>query len=261
MSGTNNNIGKNWLLLRGLARESGHWGHFVKQLQIAYPQAKISVLDLPGTGQFHKENSPSDIKSITEITRQHAVDRGLINKPITILAVSLGGMVAWEWMCTYPNDICGTTLINTSFANLSPFYHRLNWSCYPQFIALISKKDLLARETAILQLVSNNRENDAPISAEWAQIQTERPISINNNLRQIRAAASYKPSTTRPNQAILLLSSTEDRLVSSKCSTAIHQHYQLPIQQHPWAGHDLTLDDAQWVIQKLKKWTTHGAHN
>jgi len=34
-------------------------------------------------------------------------------------------MVAWEWMRNYPDDICGASLINTSFADLSPFYHRL----------------------------------------------------------------------------------------------------------------------------------------
>jgi hypothetical protein len=39
-----NNVGQNWLLLRGLARESGHWGDFVTQLQVAFPKAIINTL-------------------------------------------------------------------------------------------------------------------------------------------------------------------------------------------------------------------------
>ena len=53
-----NNVGQNWLLLRGLARESGHWGDFVNQLQVAFPKATINTLDLAGTGQFHHQKSP-----------------------------------------------------------------------------------------------------------------------------------------------------------------------------------------------------------
>ena len=261
MSGTNNNIGQNWLLLRGLARESGHWGDFIPQLQSHFPNSKISVLDLPGTGQFHQENSPNNIKAITEITRQRALERGLLDQPITLFAVSLGGMVAWEWLSSFPEDICGGTLVNTSFANLSPFYQRLKGSCYPQFISLLGKKDLLDRERAVLQLVSNNRSNDEPISIKWADIQTQRPITLKNCFQQIMAAATFKPTTAQPTQPILLLNSIKDRLVSVHCSEAIQQHYQLPIQQHPWAGHDLTLDDPQWVIQQLQQWTAHVTHN
>ncbi len=261
MSGTTKPIGQNWLLLRGLARESGHWGNFIQQLQKAYPYAKISVLDLPGTGEFHSINSPCSIKAITQVTRQHALERGFINQPITLLAVSLGGMVAWEWMRNYPSDICSSALINTSFANLNPFYERLNGASYPQIISLLSKKDLITREKSILKLISNNRDYDEPISIEWANIQSERPISIKNSLRQIYAAATYKPITQSPSQPTLLLSSIKDRLVSAKCSFAIQQKYQLPIQLHPWAGHDLTLDDGRWVISQLQKWTTAVTHH
>ena len=117
----NKALGQNWILLRGLARESAHWGAFVPLLQSTFPAAHVTLLDLPGTGRFHQEASPRSIKAITDRVRQHAYDHGVIKHPATVLALSLGAMVAWEWMRSYPEDICGATLINTSFADLSPF--------------------------------------------------------------------------------------------------------------------------------------------
>ena len=52
---------QNWLLIRGLARESGHWGDFLTQLQRAFPQAQIHCLDLPGCGINHRQSSPDSI--------------------------------------------------------------------------------------------------------------------------------------------------------------------------------------------------------
>lgn len=254
MPGTNNTIGQNWLLLRGLARESAHWGNFIQELQQAFPDANISVLDLPGTGQSYLDNSPKTISDITKQTRLQALNIGILNQPITILAVSLGGMVAWEWLKTYPNDINGACIINTSFSNLNPFYQRLRWQSYPQFLALITQQNLKKRERAILQLVSNKNDQDEVVSNEWANIQHQRPISFRNSFKQIVAAATYKPDLSKPNCPTLLLNSKNDKLVSSVCSEKIHQHYQLPIHYHPWAGHDLTLDDPKWVTTQLQDW-------
>ena len=153
----NKDLGQNWILLRGLARESAHWGAFIPLLQATFPAAQITLLDLPGTGCFHQETSPTTIKAMTDQVRRHALDHGLIQQPVTILALSLGAMVAWEWMHSYPEDVCGATLINTSFADLSPFYQRLRWQSYRKFVALAMTRDLSNRESKILQLVSNRR--------------------------------------------------------------------------------------------------------
>ena len=250
----NNNPGKNWLLLRGLARESAHWGSFLQTLKTTFPDAKITTLDLPGTGNFHQEDSPYTIKAISDATRQQALNKGLLQQPITLLAVSLGAMVAWEWMHNYPDDICSASLINTSFANLSPFYHRLRWQSYLKFSALISKSNILEREKSILQLVSNRRDQDNQISLEWAQIQNQRPINLQNFFRQITAAASYRPNYSKPKQPILLINAMGDRLVNPVCSEKIQEKYQLKISRHPWGGHDLTLDDPEWIALQLKEW-------
>jgi pimeloyl-ACP methyl ester carboxylesterase len=246
--------GQNWILLRGLARESAHWGDFVPLLQTAFPEAKITLLDLPGTGCFYQENSPNNIPAITADVRQQAFNQGLLKQPVTLLALSLGAMVAWEWMQKYPEDIGGATLINTSFANLSPFYHRLRWQSYKDFAGLLMARDLYRKEYKIVQLVSNRRDQDQQIAKAWEKIQNERPISFNNSLKQLIAAARFRPDEIKPQPAVLLLNGEGDRLVSNACSQAIQKKWQLELRRHPWAGHDLTLDDGVWVVLQLKAW-------
>jgi pimeloyl-ACP methyl ester carboxylesterase len=252
--GMNKALGQHWILLRGLARESRHWGDFVPLLQSAFPEARITLLDLPGTGCFYQEKSPSSIKAITDSIRRHALDNGLLQQPVTILALSLGAMVAWEWMRRYPEDVCGAVLMNTSFADVSPFYQRLRWQSYQDFIALVMTRDLRKRESKILQLTSNRRTHHRQISHAWERIQTERPISLKNSVRQMMAAASYRAGDTKPRQPVLLLNGLGDCLVAPACSKSIHKKWQLELRCHLWAGHDLTLDDGAWVVWQLKGW-------
>jgi pimeloyl-ACP methyl ester carboxylesterase len=257
----NKELGQNWILLRGLARESAHWGAFVPLLQSTFPDAQVTLLNLPGTGCFHRETSPSTIKAITGRVRRHALDHGFIQQPVTILALSLGAMVAWEWMRSYPEDICGATLMNTSFADLSPFYQRLRWQSYREFVALTMTRDVHNRESGILQLVSNRREQDEQITQAWEKIQNERPISLKNSFRQIIAAATFRPGDIKPQQPVLLLNGKGDRLVAPVCSEAIHKKWNLELRRHLWAGHDLTLDDGAWVALQLKDWVAQKNKN
>lgn len=247
-------IEQNWLLLRGLSREAAHWGAFIPLLQSHFPSARISTLDLPGTGQRYRETSPISIAEITASVRRQAIEQGLLDSPLALVGLSLGGMVSWEWMLRYPEDIGSAALINTSLANLSPFYQRLRWQTYPDFFKLLLPPNHYLRELAIVRCVSNRRDQDEKISAEWAKFQSERPVSFSNAIRQIRAAASYRPEAIKPKPPILLLTGRGDRLVSPACTDAIQRKWQLPIKNHPWGGHDLTLDDGVWVATHLQEW-------
>jgi pimeloyl-ACP methyl ester carboxylesterase len=248
------NHGRNWLLLRGLARESAHWGDFVPLLKAQFPTATITTLDLPGTGEFCHQPSPASIPAITEHIRSQAQTRGLLEQPITLLAVSLGAMVAWEWLQRYPDDCRGAVLINTSFASLSPFYQRLRWQNYGKFCALLVQRDIYKRESAIVRLISNRKACYQQTAKEWAAIQTSRPLSIKTAAKQLIAAASYRPILIAPKAPVLLLNSKCDRLVSGNCSEQIQQHCSLELHTHPWGGHDLTLDDGEWVLEQVQIW-------
>lgn len=250
----NRELGHRWILLRGLARESAHWGEFTPLLQSAFPDAQVTMLDLPGTGRFYQDKSPETLEAITNRVRDNAASQGLLQKPVTVLALSLGAMVAWEWMLRCPKDICGAVLINPSFSGLSPFYQRLRWQSYRQFAGLMMKRKLKDRESAILQLTSNLRAEDQRLIQDWAAIQRLRPVSGRNLVRQMLAAGNYEPGASKPLQPVLLLNSLGDQLVAPACSEAIARQWNLELCTHPWAGHDLTLDDDTWVIRQLKDW-------
>lgn len=254
-------LGQNWLLLRGLSREAAHWGDFIPLLQQAFPEAQIHTLDLPGTGSLHRQHSPTTITAIVESLRQRALDQSLLQRPVTILALSLGAMAAWEWLSHYPGEIGGAVLINTSFGSISPFYQRLRWQSYAKFLGLTLRRDIYRRELEILRLVCNRSEDEIAIAQSWQEIQQLRPVSSRNSLRQIIAAAGYRPSDRAPQRPVLLLNGQRDRLVAAACSEAIHQKWLLPLRSHPWAGHDLPLDDGTWIIKQMREWITDTQHS
>jgi len=163
-------------------------------------------------------------------------------------------MVAWEWLLTYPEEIAGAVLINISLGGLNPFYQRLDWRCYGRLFAAVGKRQIEKREPALLKLLSNGRDNYDKTTKDWISIQKARPVSGKNAFRQLFAAATYQPGDKKPVQPILLINSKGDRLVSPSCSEAIKEKWNLELHTHPWGGHDLTLDDSQWVVAEIKNW-------
>ncbi|OAI19997.1 MULTISPECIES: alpha/beta fold hydrolase [Methylomonas] len=246
--------GRHWLLLRGLARETAHWGDFPLRLRSAFPASTVTCVDLPGTGSHFREACPTSIGSILELTRERAYRAGALERPVTLLALSLGGMVAWEWACRYPADVAAGCLINTSFSGVSPFYRRLRWQSYGALANILLEREIGRRERRILELVSNQTRNIEELSNVWLDIQSERPVNPSNAAKQLIAAARFRPKTPPDGMPWLVLSGLGDRLVAPACSSAVSQRWQLSNDSHPWAGHDLPLDDPDWLVNRLRTW-------
>ena len=119
-----------WILLRGLMREQRHWGRFPGQLLEALPGAAIITPDLPGNGVHHRLASPTTVADMVEFCRLELQARGL-QPPYSLLALSLGGMVAVEWASRHPGELACAVLINTSMRPYSRFHQRLRWQNYP----------------------------------------------------------------------------------------------------------------------------------
>lgn len=252
-----NGYGQYWLLLRGLGRQSAHWGDFPERLQRAFPQATIECLDLPGSGNAHDRSSPNAIPAITEALRQRVLMQGPLQTPLTLLGLSLGGMVSWHWLQNYPDEIAAGILINSSFANLSPCYRRLRWQAWAKVAALVGQNRVLARERAIVDLVSNRTPLERRQIAEtWAEIDGKQPMRWSTVINQLHAAARFYPTLQKPATPVLLINSLADRMVSPTCSQAIAQNLALPLVSHPRAGHDIPLDAPDWLIEQLFCWST-----
>ena len=77
-------------------------------------------------------------------------------------------------------------------------------------------------------------------------------------LRQLAAAARYAPPAKPPATPLLLLASAGDSLVSPHCSERLAEQWKLALRLHPNAGHDLPLDDPDWVVEQIVGWSRRG---
>lgn len=242
-----------WILLRGLMRDSRHWGGFVEEFQHAMPHSRVVALDLPGNGVLHRQASPCSVPEMVAQCRAQLASRG-IQPPYALLAMSLGAMVGVAWSAAHPHEVGRQVLINTSLRPFSPFYQRLRPANYGQLLrlALLSASDDTWERT-ILKLTSQRWSGrPAAILPQWLAWRQAKPVSRLNALRQLVAAARYKAALAPPLVPTLLLASEQDRLVSVACSKALARHWHCALRLHPSAGHDLALDDPTWVAAQVR---------
>lgn len=248
-----------WVLLRGLARESRHWGGFAAALRQQLPPGhSVCTIDLPGTGALWRERSPDTVAGLVQAARRELA-RMPHRSPCLLVALSLGGMVAREWAVQDPHGVRGCVLVNTSLGGLAPFWQRLRPASYPALLDILRPwQSTLRRERAILRLTSNLPVS-AAVAEAWAAHAQNAPVTRGNVLFQLAAAARYRADTRVPAVPMLLLASRRDRLVSVECSRRIAQAWGVPLREHPAAGHDLPLDDPAWVIAEITRWYALGA--
>lgn len=243
-----------WILLRGLMREQRHWGDFPTQLALALPGANIITPDLPGNGQQHHLRSATRVSAMVEFLRQDLQARGLA-PPYHVLALSLGGMVAVEWASRYPQEIARCVLINTSMRPYSAFYQRLRWQNYHALLRQLLFSSPSSQEALILRLTSSRyRDGNPALLADWCHFQQQYPVSTSNSLRQLLSAARYRAPTSRPAMPVLVMAGAQDQLVDHRCSQSLARAWQADSLIHREAGHDLPLDQGQWVAQSVARW-------
>lgn len=238
-----------WILLRGLTRESGHWGSFLPLFQQAFPDDVLLPLDFPGNGVWHTQASPCTVSAMVRHCRTQLAEQG-IQPPYCVLALSLGAMVAVAWAQAHPEEISRQVLINTSLRPFSRFYQRFQ----PHNIAtvgclLLTAANAQAWEHAIWRITSCH--SDPGVVNDWVRLRQLHPVTPLNALRQLWAASQFTAMGQPTATPTLLLASTHDRLVSVQCSRALAQHWHWPLAEHPSAGHDLPLDDGPWVLKHM----------
>ena len=243
-----------WIFLRGLVRESGHWGSFVQQFQAAVPGCRVIALDLPGNGALNHLGSPLGVKEMVGHCRTQLASRNL-EPPFHLLAMSLGGMVAVAWGQAYPHEVAVQVLINTSMRPFNPFYQRLlpaNYLIVLKLIVLGGSPE--SWERAILHMTSNRADED--VLPHWLALRRARPVSRVNAVRQLVAAARFSASLEKTDIQTLLIASEQDHLVSVECSKALANYWRCTLHLHASAGHDLPLDDGSWVAAQVREWLT-----
>jgi len=240
-----------WILLRGLTRQSLHWGAFTGQLAPAMQPAEVLALDLPGNGSRWQHRSPCSVHAMMQDCRQQ-LQRLSIAPPYRLLAMSLGAMVSVAWAQAHPHEVAAQVLINPSMRPLNPFYQRLRPAHYACLLGLMLRQaEPAAWERHILRITS--QRGDASVLPLWVSLRRQHPVSGVNALRQLCAAARFAADLQAPPVPSLLLAGARDALVAPQCSSAWAQAWGCALQIHPWAGHDLALDDPAWLIEQARQ--------
>jgi pimeloyl-ACP methyl ester carboxylesterase len=243
-----------WVLLRGLTREARHWDGFPARLAQSLHRARVIALDLPGNGALHRLRSPPRIAAMATYCRIELHRLG-IAPPYHLLAMSMGAMVATAWAMEAPQELAAAVLVNTSMRPFSSFTQRLRPENYAALLRLVlTRANDLAWERAVLAMTSRARtRDDAALLQSWVAYRREQPVSAANALRQLVAAARFCAPAANPFHRVLLLGSERDALVDVRCTRQLARHWACAMELHPWAGHDLPLDDPAWLVAQMRQ--------
>ena len=236
-------------LFRGLIRETEHWGSFIDQLESQSYVNSVTGVDLPGNGRYNRLKSDLSIKAMAHFAHSH-IDQET-ERPKVILAVSLGAMVAIELLHHYASSYHCAFLMNTSVAGVSPIYQRLQLQSLKHFYEVIISPSLEEKEMNILELVSNVQEKRNNIHDLWVDIARKRPVSTTNAARQLLAASHYRLPKKKPPCPMFLMASKADRMVDYRCTEGLAKKWRLPVMYNEKAGHELALDDPDWVLEQI----------
>lgn len=250
----------NWLLLRGLSREKRQWGTFPEVLEARIPGVKAHRLDLPGVGTENGRHAPALVEEMVDDLRARwAPLREAHPGRWGILGVSLGGMVTMEWVYLHATDFAAAVVVNSSAADLSLPQERLRLSNLPAILRVVGARDPVERELEVLRLTTSTQKENQDIAAEWAGYLREHPVERRVLVRQLVAGMRFR-SPPRLGPPTLFISAAADIFVAPKCTERLARKYGAPHEQHPTAGHDLSMDDAEWLAERIRTFSERAEH-
>jgi len=245
-------------LIIGLTRESRHWSEqFVQECENVFKPFSIHFIDLPGTGKLSSENSPWSISDIVDQAKKHTFFNPK-NKKL-LVAISLGGMVAWNWVGRYPNDFDAFIMLNSSLGGLSAPLKRVQPYAFLQFLNIGLFKKGPAREETILNLTCNNKALMQEILPKWVNLLKSHPISFRNTFAQFIAALKFNAKKApKPLIPTYVIAAKHDRLAHYSCSEDI-AHFikaKLTIIEEKSIGHALHVDGQKILPKILFDWVS-----
>lgn len=248
---------KNWILIRGLARGSGHWGSFTEKLQKTFPKAKIYCVEVPGNGLLRDQPTPLKVSKFIESFEDQLKNQGFdFTLPTYGYSLSLGSMAMVEWARQKPNFFKKIFISNTSAANFSNVFKRLSLDAMALGLRMRQLKKAEDKEIAALE-VTTTLSKEQILSDyksdfdEMLSFTKTNSAHVSNVLRQLLAASLYSFPQKAPTE-VVLMSGGKDKFVSAQCSKDIENKWHCKHIIHPDAGHDISFQFPDWVIEQIR---------
>ncbi|MGZ3774305.1 MAG: alpha/beta fold hydrolase [Pseudobdellovibrionaceae bacterium] len=242
-------MSRRWVLVRGIVSEEFHWWNFIPDMRARFPRDELYTPDIIGNGKFFEQSTPLGVKPNVDGLRKQVPAQ---EKKI-LVGFSLGGMLTLEWAYAHPNEVAAVVLINSSLNN-SSIFKRMRPSSFMHILRTARVRDHVQREELVLRMTTSllPQEKIKPIAEVWGPRSLQYPLRPSNFLRQLFVAGQVKQRKDPPQVPVLILSSQNDKVVHPDCSKKIADTWKLPYMVHPEAGHDLILDDPQWVLEQVE---------
>lgn len=238
-----------WLLLRGLSREKRQWGSFPEQLRAA-GALRVERLDLPGVGSARDREAPWTVDAMVEDLELRFLEATAGEPgPWGILGVSLGGMVALAWTHRTPERFSSAVIVNSSAGDLARPTQRLRLPNVPTLIRAAWASPV-QRELLVLGMNTSAHGGNVALAEEWAAYRQEYPVGNGVIARQMVAGLRFR-SPPELGTSTLFVSGACDRFVDPLCTKRLALRYGAPHVEHPTAGHDLPLDDPDWLLRQM----------
>jgi pimeloyl-ACP methyl ester carboxylesterase len=211
------------------------------------PNLQVHQLEIPGNGSRFCEISPLSPETIIEDFRSQLF-RENAQFPIRLVGISLGGMLALKWTELYPNEIESSFIINSSLRSISPFFLRLLPSSWKYLFKAMVTLHRQRREQYILQMTVNKKEIILQHLQGFTNIANRQPLRFGNFVRQMILATEiriHQPLST----PLIFVCAQSDRMVHHSCSQRLQEFFGGELHMHPFAGHDLPLEEPEWLAK------------
>lgn len=246
----------NIYLLRGIGRESGHWGQtFLKQMSAHFPEAHLVLMDLPGAGSLYQENALISIEQMADFLHNRYADslKQLPGKQV-LMATSLAGNVALDWVVRYPEDFDGVAMVGATFKGFCPSYKRVQPEAKKLFFEIFFTANIIRREQKFIEINTNRFSDSDSLLLAWVQIQRQHPVTQGTLLKQTLAGMKYHPPKTKPSIPVLIVGSEGDKIPEADCIRAVATHLGGQLAMHPTAGHAIPIDAPCWLSDTFAHW-------
>ncbi|MEM1167014.1 MAG: alpha/beta hydrolase [Planctomycetota bacterium] len=249
-----------WLLIRGLGRLCAHWHDFPQIMREQGGASEAICLNLPGFGEASNRATPVCVPRTTDDLRARWLERceqaGTTGEPWGVLGLSLGGMVALDWLERFPGEFACGVVVNTSIGASSHPFERMTPTALLAGAKSVVAGSVRTRERRVLDLTSGKPDAAAEKYLDDREaIAKANPIAPLPFVRQLLAAARYPgPTPGAITTPCLVVVAEGDKLASPRCSERLAERLGMPIERHPWAGHDFNLDDPVWLAERAREW-------
>lgn len=241
---------RQWVMIRGMMSESFHWWDFLPRLRDSFPHDEFHTPDVLGTGRTGHLPTPVKLDANVAALREQVPGSG---KKI-IFGFSLGGILGLEWAYRHPDEVEALVLINISLGN-APIYRRMR----PGALGKIARFSLVPPgerrdELSLAMTTALPPDKRRELAPHWAKRAAEFPVLPRNFFAQIALAGQARFRPAPPPAPVLMLASGRDQVVHPECSDRIARAWNVPLALHPTAGHDLSLEHPDWILERLRSW-------